>query len=467
MGKKIRYDCVGLEEATTPDCTNGVVFHRMHTKLLPPRFSMIDLFAGCGGLSLGMEQAGFLPVLFSELNLNAAETYMINRRGEEIIPIGDIYSLTDANLAILKSYWKQHRGIDDIDLVCGGPPCQGFSGIGHRRTFALEKKDIPSNQLFQEMARVIRVIRPKIFLFENVRGLLVSKWSANGKSGEIFSEVLKEFSQIQGYSVKWELIHAKDYGVPQNRPRVLVVGMRHDVVNKPYEQMIFAAEGNGTQIYNAAKKTVPTAVERGFLPSPVGRPPTMEELLSDLVDVDYLGKAATLHYPSAPQSDVQRMLRILPDGKVLGKGAPLADQEYSNHSPIIRKKFEHMIANHGEIPKEMRTKKFAQRVLPRTWPPEGPNITACSLPEDYVHYSLPRGPTVREWARIQTFPDWYVFTGARTTGGRRRAGDPSLGVWTRDVPRYTQVGNAVPVLLARCVGEHFAKILRGEVVPQL
>ena len=427
-------------------------------------FTCIDLFAGCGGLSLGLEQAGFSPILFSELNLNAAETYMANRKGEEIIPVGDVYSLTDANLAILKSYWKQHRGIEDVDLVCGGPPCQGFSGIGHRRTFDLEKKEIPSNQLFQEMARVVKAIQPKIFLFENVRGLLVSKWDADGKNGEIFKQVHREFSSIPGYTVRWQLVHAKDYGVPQNRPRVLLVGLRHDVF-WPYEQM--ALFEDTTEYAPEAKIKLPpmNAVEHGFLPQPSGVPPTMVELLSDLEDSGYLEKAETTAYPSAPKSDFQKALRTFPDGRLLGKGAPLTEQEYSNHRPEIRKKFEHMIAHNGEIPEAMRTKKFAQRVLPREWPEDGPNITACSLPEDYVHYSQPRGPTVREWARIQTFPDWYVFTGARTTGGRRRAGDPSLGIWTRDVPRYTQIGNAVPVLLARRVGEHFIRLLKRETKP--
>lgn len=429
---------------------------------------MIDLFAGCGGLSLGLEQAGFAPILFSELNLNAAETYMANRKGDEIIPVGDVYSLTDANLAILKSYWKQHREIDDVDLICGGPPCQGFSGIGHRRTFHLEKKDIPSNQLFQEMIRVIKAVRPKIFLFENVKGLLVSKWSADGKNGEIFKQVHSEFSRIPGYSVRYQLVHAKDYGVPQNRPRVLMVGLRHDAFC-PIEQLslfVQSTDESSEYDYGRVELPKPSAIAHGFLPKPSGVPPTMSELLSDLEDVDYLGKDETNAYPSAPQSDFQKMLRTLPSGKVLGKGAALTEQEYSNHKPEIRKKFEYMIANNGEIPAAMQTKKFAQRVLPKAWPDDGPNITACSLPEDYVHYCQPRGPTVREWARIQTFPDWYLFTGARTTGGRRRAGDPSLGIWTRDVPRYTQIGNAVPVLLARKVGEHLVKLLKREVRPE-
>ena len=113
-------------------------------------------------MSLGLEQAGFKPLLFSELNLSAAETYLANRVNEDIIPIGDVYQLTDANLELLKIFWRQ-RGIAEIDLVCGGPPCQGYSGIGHRRTFKLDKKDIPSNHLYQEMIRVIGVVKPRIF----------------------------------------------------------------------------------------------------------------------------------------------------------------------------------------------------------------------------------------------------------------------------------------------------------------
>jgi DNA (cytosine-5)-methyltransferase 1 len=141
------------------------------------------------------------------------------------------------------------------------------------------------------------------------------------------------------------------------------------------------------------------------------------------------------------------------------KGTPLTEHEYSDHAPYIREKFAHMIRNDGEIPERFRTKKFAQRVFPKEWGYDGPNITATSLPEDYVHYRQERSPTVREWARIQTFPDWYVFKGPRTTGGRRRAGDPSKGIWTRDVPRYTQIGNAVPVLLAEAIGKHLASLL--------
>ena len=118
-----------------------------------------------------------------------------------------------------------------------------------------------------------------------------------------------------------------------------------------------------------------------------------------------------------------------------------------------------MIANGGKIPTKYKTKKFAQRVFRKEWDTNGPNITATSLPDDYVHYNQPRVPSVREWARIQTFPDWYEFRGPRTTGGRRRAGDPDAGIWDRDVPRYTQIGNAVPVLLAEKIGKHLVGMI--------
>ncbi len=423
----------------------------------------MDLFAGCGGLSLGLEQAGFTPLLFSEINPQAAETYIANRKGLDIIPVGDIFSLTDLNLKIIKEYWKYRKGIHDVDLVCGGPPCQGYSGIGHRRTFKLQKKDVPSNQLYKEMARVVRAVRPKIFLFENVKGLLNSRWTPDGQKGEIFKAVINEFKSIGGYCVRWDLLYAKDYGVPQNRPRVIMVGIRNDVALRFSQPCLL--EGHLTD----SEFDSPTAVDQGFLPRPTGNAPTLPELLSDLEDPNYLSSAeagtflpATLAYPFAPMTDIQHRLRTTRNRELLRKGDSLTDHEYTAHAEYIKDKYAQMIKNGGEIPEKYRTKKFAQRVFPKHWDAEGPNLTATSLPEDYVHYSQPRVPTVREWARLQTFPDWYEFKGPRTTGGRRRAGDPDKGLWDRDVPRYTQIGNAVPVLLAEAIGRHLMKFILGE-----
>jgi DNA (cytosine-5)-methyltransferase 1 len=420
-----------------------------------PQLSVIDLFAGCGGLSLGLEQAGFTPVFVNELNADALRTYTANREmvnphlAESGFHCNDVKQMVTNKqfITALNRRLRDTFGIEkgEVDLVVGGPPCQGFSGIGHRRSYSVDKEQLPSNHLFQDMAYVIHRVQPRAFVFENVRGLLNAKWTASGKNGEIFRDVVETLGGIQGYRIAWRLVYAKDYGVPQNRPRVLLVGVRKDVR--------VAGEVDGAT----------DALERGFLPPPTGaKPPSVVDLLDDLVDPRYLkGVLETPAYPEAARSDVQTWLRTSHDGKrVAAKGDPLTDHEYSKHAPRIIAKFKAMQADPGgAIPARFQTKKFAQRVLPREWGPDGPTITATSLPDDYVHYLQPRTLSVREWARLQMFPDWYRFAGKRTTGGIRRAGNPREGIFDREVPKYTQIGNAVPVKLAHEVGKHLAGIL--------
>jgi DNA (cytosine-5)-methyltransferase 1 len=425
-------------------------------------FTVIDLFAGCGGLSLGLEMAGFETLLFSELNSDAASTYLRNRPttlvGPPLVQVGDIHSLTGSRAQALRGHlqsWK-HWGIKEVDLVCGGPPCQGYSGIGHRRTFKLKKQDIPSNHLFQEMITVIKTVQPRLFLFENVAGLLSSRWTPDGEKGEIFRDLVGNdigFGSLRDYAFRWQLVHAKDYGVPQNRPRILLLGIRRDqsCLREHRIAMPTATEN----------RSLGSAVEAGWLPRPYGKPPHLTQLLSDLTNPRFEYGGSDSRYRCAPKTAIQRWLRSR-DGKlVLPTGAPLTEQEYSDHSEKIVRKFTYMLENDGAIPSAMRTKKFAQRLLPQRWDKSGPTITATSLADDYVHFSQARTLTVREWARLQTFPDWYEFCGPRTTGGRRRAGDPSVGNWSRDVPKYTQIGNAVPVLLAKAVGDHLRSLLES------
>lgn len=408
----------------------------------------VDLFAGCGGLSLGLENAGFEPIFVNELSPDAMNTYLTNRdeNHPDLRAKYNSYDIKDLvkkdRLDDLAAGFKRDYGIKkgEIDLVVGGPPCQGYSGIGHRRSYSVDKKQLPSNHLYQDYAFVIHKLRPKIFLFENVRGLLNARWTKGGDKGEIWQDVFGTLTSIPGYKVNYDLVFAKDYGVPQNRPRVLAVGIRDDVG---------AVEDS----------TLPA---KGFLPSPTRDYPSIEELLSDLVDEDYTPGGGTDKYPSAAKNETQKALRTEPRSKrVRGKSSRVTDHEYSKHSDVIIKKFKFMIANNGKIPESMKTKKFAQRVLPAQWTEKGPTITATSLPDDYVHYKQPRSLTVREWARLQMFPDWYEFTGKRTTGGVRRAGNPREGIHFREVPKYTQIGNAVPVKLAEEVGKHFQKILRS------
>ena len=188
---------------------------------------------------------------------------------------------------------------------------------------------------------------------------------------------------------------------------------------------------------------------------------------NNLIPVDrYRGddnRFETRQYLKPAIKPVQSDMRLKKGEKnsYMKKRGRLTEQVYSRHSERIIKKFWHMIKHDSEIPPGDRTKKFSQKVLPEKWKGEDnlPTITVTSLPDDYVHYSQPRILTVREWARLQTFPDWYEFEGNRTTGGNRRSGTPQSTADQIETPKYTQIGNAVPVDLARQIGEHFITLL--------
>jgi len=411
----------------------------------------VDLFAGCGGLSLGLELAGFHPVFVNELNKDALASYLLNRGGleprlqEDNFHCQDIKQLvSQSRIKKLKKDLKSEFGINvtkgDLDLVVGGPPCQGFSGIGHRRSYSVSKDQLPSNHLFEDMAWVVNQLRPKMFLFENVRGLMTAKWNSSGKSGEIWEDVKHTFVSIKGYRTKYALVHAKDYGVAQNRPRILLVGVRNNIDLTEWNE------------FNSG-------VASGFLPPPETHSPDLVDLLGDLVDTGFENGGMTPHYPNPAKCEVQRWFRTRRDGYVSRKGDVVTEHEYSKHSDKVLAKFRYMIQNNGDIPAEFKTKKFAQKVLPARWADSGPTITATSLPDDYVHFQQPRILTVREWARLQGFPDWYQFAGSRTTGGIRRAGNPRAGIFDRELPKYTQIGNAVPVKVAEAIGRHFLKVI--------
>jgi len=419
----------------------------------------VDLFAGCGGLSLGLEQAGFTPALVNELSSEAMETYLINRDEDfpllrEKYRVSDIKALVDDSdlLKLIVDGMLEDYGIDigkgELDLVVGGPPCQGYSGIGHRRLYSVEKNSLPANHLYIDMITLIKRLNPKLFMFENVKGILSGKWTSTGEKGEIWNDVFNAFSGVGDYTVRWKLVHAKEYGVPQNRPRVLLVGVRNDVLMN---------SGLPHELIKAG--FLPDAIDAGFLPPPTNNYPDLQDLLSDLVDDEFRFGGENTHYIMPPQNEFQKNLRTSKNGNIMDIGDDLTEQEYGNHTTHVIEKFTHMLNNSGEIPEQYRTKKFAQKVLPATWGNNGPSITATCLPDDYVHFSQPRILTVREWARLQMFPDWYQFAGKRTTGGIRRAGNPREGVYDRELPKYTQIGNAVPVKLAGKVGANLMKIL--------
>tara|TARA_Y100000310_G_scaffold320644_1_gene377292 strand:- start:407 stop:1594 length:1188 start_codon:yes stop_codon:yes gene_type:complete len=389
------------------------------------KLTLIDLFAGCGGLSLGLEQAGFTSIMVNELNADARQSYLMNRKNQKIIETDDIKGIVKAlnSSTRMGNIIKDMHNIGDIDLIAGGPPCQGFSGIGGRRSFSVDKEQLPSNYLYEDMAFVVSNLKPKMFLFENVQGLLSSKWTPSGSKGEIWEDVLQVFNSIRNYRIEWQLVYCRDYGVPQSRPRIVMVGIRNDI---DFKSINLIPTGNQS-------------------------PPTLQELWGDLIDPNYENGGETIRYPSEPQNDLQKRLR--------GQSTWITEHKYSKHAPRIVKKFQYMIENNGEIPVEMQTKKFSQRLLSPIWDKNGPNITVTSLADDYVHWAQPRSLTVREVARLQMFPDSYQFAGKRTTGGTRRAGNPRAGEFDRELPKYTQIANAVPVELARHIGNHLKTLI--------
>ncbi len=434
---------------------------------------MIDLFAGCGGATTGLEQSGFEPVLVSEKSKDALDTYLLNRtnyvgeiefKKQTDLHVSDIAEITEEKLNQIRILLLSRTGKDiigrngedaNLDLIVGGPPCQGYSTIGHRRTYNVERKFNPQNKLYEKMAQLIGIIRPKSFLFENVRGLLTAKWSVNGEKGEIWNDVLRSFQGIKGYHVRWSLIESKKFGIPQNRPRVILIGIRGDCINSDYINLKNAEE---------------CAIECGLIPNVDKRAPNLEDLLSDLVDDSILENLSSQNYPECfttavykkdPLTECQQEMRTQLNGAVLKSGDILRDQEYSKHSKKVYDRFKYMLDNNGIIQKGMKTKKFSQRLLPKEWSEIGPTITATSLPDDYVHYSQPRTLTVRELSRIQTFPDWYQFCGPRTTGSLNRAGSPTDPNIERILPKYTQIGNAIPVKLAKELGLYWKKVIYG------
>jgi len=404
-------------------------------------FYSVDLFAGCGGLSLGLNQAGFETLLFSEVNKNAADTFEKNLGHDHLVRCEGIESLTTARLREYRNQWAAEG--KSVDLVTGGPPCQGYSGIGHRRTQTVDRVDVPSNHLYKNMVRAIRVLEPNLFLFENVRGLISGRWWPGGEKGKIWDDVRGEFASLDDYQIGWKLVFAKDFGVPQNRPRIILVGAHKRL------GLRLGDDNPENRLDNP----------RGLIPIGRSTPPHLEMVLSDLVDRKYSRKTKTDSYVRKPRSSFQRAMRKPHGGRTFRIGDELTEHDYTIHSERIRDKFALMLTPNACIPEDLRTRKFAQRVLPRRWGKDGPTITATSLPDDFVHFEQPRILTVREWARLQMFPDWFQFCGPRTTGGHRRAGRPSEGFWERELPKYTQIGNAVPVGLARGLGCHLAHLL--------
>lgn len=380
-----------------------------------------DIYAGCGGLSWGLMRSGWKGLFAIEKDAFAFETLrhnLINRKKHfqwpPWLPIGP----HDIN-EVLSNYETDLRGLTSkVDMVVGGPPCQGFSINGKRN------ENDKRNKLVDSYVSFIELIKPKLLFFENVRGFAMG-FSKRG-SGTIYSDHVTNRLKDLGYNVHAEIVNFAEYGIPQRRHRFILVGT---LGNKPEEffkileskRAAFLKE-KGLQ----SKWTVSQAISDLEKRHGEANCPDSKRFHSGI-------------YATA-KNNYQLLMRRnyalkIPDS-----------HRFPKHRPDIIERFEEILEcapRNKQLSGDLRIKFDLKKrsITPLDEDSVCPTIT--SLPDDYIHYAEPRVLTVRECARIQSFPDDFEFRGKYTSGGDRRA---------KEVPRYTQIGNAIPPLFAELAG---------------
>lgn len=394
----------------------------------------IDLFSGCGGLSLGLHNSGKWKGVFAiEKSPDAFKTLdfnLIENKKHFNWPDWLPKQSHDIN-EIIKLYEKELIGLrGTVDMVAGGPPCQGFSTAGRR----LENDS--RNKLIESYIKFIRLVQPKIIFFENVRGF-TQKFDKNKVKGRIYSEYVKnalrrgskKFNSI-GYDVYGTLVDFSEFGVPQKRTRFILIGIRKDIAGDLLPKDFF------TEIRKERQKFL---LNKG-----IGLTTSLEDAISDLLrtkDVDSPdSKSFRAGVYNGPRSNYQTLLRKNYEGELPDS------HRFANHNVVTVRKFQLILKSaernktlSNELKQKFNLKK--RTVIPLA--PDQPTPTLTTLPDDYIHYCEPRIFTVREYARVQSFNDWYEFKGKYTTGGNRR---------TQEVPRYSQIGNAIPPLFGEQAG---------------
>src|SRR5882724_1419630 len=392
-----------------------------------------DVFAGCGGLSLGLLQAGLQGRFAIEHDKFAFATLHANLLAKDSkfkfawprwlpkkpIAIGEL----------LKDYGSQLASLEGaIDLLVGGPPCQGFSCAGRRQ------HDDPRNKLFADYLRVVDILRPKAVLIENVRGFTMDFDVDNGFTN--YSHKLRQKLSTK-YTVFENLLNLSQFGVPQLRTRYFLLALQPGIsVDDPFDLL---------------RERLPSFLRSMGLKTPV----SSSTAISDL-EVSRGGRRPSQDSPGFDEirytSPLTRFQKLMDEGTE----AP-TDLRLARHSEEIKNRFQEIIEiSHAEgrlnttISSEIRERYGLRKKALRVLDPDRPAPTITSMPDDLLHYSEPRTLTVRENARLQSFPDWFSFKGKYTTGGHLRR---------KEVPRFTQVANAVPPLAARAIGEMLVELL--------
>ena len=372
------------------------------------KHKLVDLFAGCGGLSLGLEQAGFTPWFVNEIVEQFANTYKANHQlSDEHYFIGDIASLNEH----IDEYKEL---LTDVTLVCGGPPCQGFSMANRQRIL-----DDPRNNLYKQYLIFLKHIRPQFFIMENVKGMMNKK-----------DEIVQNFKEYLGeeYLYDYAVLKAQDFGVPQNRERFIMIGNRTGISPKEIFEEINKHK-RAPFVLRDALYGLPQ------LKSKKGKGQTgVEELSSGLTERDF----------NYPQTDFYRFIN---GDKVITKLYNHKNR-YNNDRDIeiYRRLPQGANSLHESIadimPYKRRNNIFKDKYFKLDESQICKTITShmkfdCNM---YIHPWEARGLSPREAARIQTFPDDFIITG-------------SQNMW------YAQVGNAVPVKLAKAIGDGIMKFL--------
>ncbi|MFZ2644001.1 MAG: DNA cytosine methyltransferase [Verrucomicrobiia bacterium] len=388
----------------------------------------IDLYAGCGGLSWGLMRSGWKGVFAVEKDVFAFSTLQFNlieKRKHFQWPAWLPKQAHDID-EVLANYKSELSKLSStVDLIVGGPPCQGFSINGKR-----DEKD-RRNKLVHSYVSFVGLVRPKLLFFENVRGFAME--FAKKGSGTVYSDQVTRRLKKLGYDVHAEIVNFADYGIPQRRWRFILVGSLEAQAKEFFEHLKEKKRAFLKQKGLRSRRSVSQAIsdlERGH---------------GEAECPDSKNFRSGLYAPARNQ--YQKLMRAnwafkIPDS-----------HRFPKHREGIVRRFEEILKHaprnkqlSGDLRAVYDLKK--RSITPLDEDSVCPTIT--SLPDDYIHYSEPRVLTVRECARIQSFPDDFAFRGKYTSGGNRRA---------KEVPRYTQIGNAIPPLFAEMAGIALKEVL--------
>jgi len=366
------------------------------------KFNTVDLFCGAGGFTEGFRKAGeFETILAVDFDKQAVDTFKHNHKNVNAI-CRDITTIDRSELLELTNGKK-------VDVVIGGPPCQGFSLAG------LRLPDDPKNKLFKQFVRVVEILQPKIFILENVSGIV------SMQGGLVLEAICNEFTNA-GYEVSYQILNSADFGVPQARPRFIMIGINTgEQIPMPTATHSFHAKISSDLFSADCKPHV-----------------TVKEALSNLPEIEQ-GQGSEVLKNTQPTNEYQAL--------VFGDRAPgtLFNHRATSHSPKIIERYAAMPQG-GDIrslPPELRTKKNNVYKLNET---SASRTITCNFRTDILHPWQPRGLTTREAARLQSFDDDYQFFGNLTRKARYLTQDD-------------QVGNAVPPLLAKALAEHIKDYL--------